>query len=106
MPRKPHKTPKKIRDVKYVCQGGKKITVRYGFNAQNLPTYAQATLNGKARFMPLNQYRTEAVSTVFGDDDNFSLMANRINYKNVRSSSMNIQSPSGEILFKGCTAPR
>lgn len=88
--------------VNYICQNGKKVTVTYGFNAQNLPTYAQASLNGKKRFMPINLYRSDNVSTIFGDENNFSVLGNVITLKNVNKSSINIQSPASEILFKSC----
>lgn len=94
----------KKQSVSYTCQGGKKLTVTYGFNAQNLPTYAQAKISGKSRFMPINLNRTELVSTVFGDENNFSVMADSINFSNVRKSSINVQSPASEILFKNCMA--
>ncbi len=92
----------KTKSVSYVCQNGKKVKVKYGFNKQNLPTYAEAYLNGKTRFMPVNLNRSDNVSSVFGDENNFSLMANPITLANVAKSSINIQSPASEILFKGC----
>lgn len=98
----------KTRTVSYSCQGGKKVAVKYGFNKQNLPTYAQASLNGKTRFMPINLNRSDAIGTVFGDEDNFSLSgavdADSLTFKNIRKSSVNIQSPGSEIIYKGCTA--
>ncbi|MDO4251546.1 MAG: adhesin [Moraxella sp.] len=94
----------KTKNVKYTCQSGKKLTVKYGFNKQNLPTYAEATLNGKKRFMPVNLYRSDNVSTIFGDENNFSVLGGVITYKNVGSSSVNVQSPASEILFKSCQA--
>lgn len=93
------------KSVNYRCQSGKKVTVTYGFNKQNLPTYAQATLNGKSRFMPVNLSRTDSTGTVFGDENNFSLSTGpRMTGKNYRSISMMVTSPSSEILFKSCKA--
>lgn len=94
----------KTKNVKYTCQSGKKLTVKYGFNKQNLPTYAEATLNGKKRFMPVNLHRSDNVSTIFGDENNFSVLGGVITYKNVGRSSVNVQSPASEILFKSCQA--
>lgn len=99
-----HKNTVKTKTVSYSCQNGKKVKVKFGFNKQNLPTYAQAHLNGKTRFMPINLNRSDSTYSVFGDENNFSLMANAITLNNVAKSSMNIQSPSSEILFKGCDA--
>ncbi len=89
------------KSVNYTCQNHKKVKVIYGFNKQGLPTYAQSVLNGKSRFMPINLYRSDNVDTVFGDENNFSLMGENITRKNYRSS-INIQSPNSEIIFKGC----
>lgn len=99
-----HKNTVKTKNVNYSCQNGKKVKVKFGFNKQNLPTYAQAHLNGKTRFMPINLNRSDNTASVFGDENNFSLMANAITLNNVAKSSMNIQSPASEILFKGCQA--
>lgn len=102
------KSAVKTRTVNYTCQNGEKVSVKYGFNKQNLPTYAQASLNGKTRFMPINLYRTDDVGTVFGDEDSFSLSggvdANALTYKNIRKSSINVLSPASEIIHKGCHA--
>lgn len=90
------------KSVNYSCQSGKKVKVTYGFNKQGLPTYAQATLNGKSRFMPINLNRSDTVDTVFGDENNFSLSTSAINKNNYRKASIMVMSPSSEILFKGC----
>ena len=92
------------KSVKYRCQNGKRTKVTYGFNKQGLPTYAQAYINGKTRFMPVNLYHSDIVSSAFGDENNFSLMSDVITAKNYRKSHINIQSPSSEIVYKGCTA--
>lgn len=92
------------RSVNYSCQSGKKVTVTYGFNKQGMPTYAQATLNGKSRFMPINLNRSDSVDTVFGDENNFSLSTSAMNKNNYRKISVSIMSPASEILFKNCKA--
>ena len=88
------------------CQTGGKVKVTYGFNKQGLPTYAQAELNGKTRFMPINLYRSNKSETVFGDEDNFSLVSagGGITSKSYTKPSVMIFSPSSEILFKNCKA--
>lgn len=87
----------------YTCQSGKKIKVTYGFNKQGLPTYAQANLNGKSRFMPINLNRSGDNNTVFGDENNFSLTAHtELNSRNYRKTNFMIFSPSSEILYKDC----
>lgn len=101
-PAEMHKATVKTQTVKYTCQGGKKVTVKYGFNKQNLPTYAEAKLNGKTRFMPINLNFTDVAGTHFGDDNNFSLAGDAFDYKTVRKSYINIQDPASNILFKGC----
>lgn len=99
-----HEATVKTQTVKYSCQSGKKVTVKYGFNKQNMPTYAEATLNGKVRFMPVNLHTSDATASDFGDENNFSLSADAFNYKTVHKAYVNIQDPASEILFKGCKA--
>lgn len=92
------------REVTYQCQGKKSVKVTYGFNKQKQPTYAQATLNGKSRFMPINLAHSDSVGTRFGDDDNFSLGASAITLANYHKVGVDtIQSPASDILYKDCT---
>lgn len=100
--REAHESTVKTSRVKYQCQQGKKLTVRYGFNKQGLPTYAEAKLNGKTRFMPINLNTTDATGTNFGDENNFSLYADPMTWKTHRKAGMSIQSPASEILYKLC----
>lgn len=87
--------------VSYQCQSHKKVTVTYGFDKQNKPTYAQAFLNGKVRFMPLNPKQTDQVDTVFGDENNFSLATSYMNAENYQVPML-ITDPAQEIIFKNC----
>lgn len=92
----------KHRQVNYTCQNNKKVSVTYGFNKQNLPTFAEANLNGKKRFLPINLGRSDMVDTVFGDEENFSIMTGALRLNNYHKSSANIQDASSEIIYKGC----
>ena len=92
----------KHRHVNYTCQNNKKVSVTYGFNKQNLPTFAEANLNGKKRFLPINLGRSDMVDTVFGDEENFSVMTGALRLNNYHKSSANIQDASSEIIYKGC----
>ena len=92
----------KHRQVNYTCQKNKKVSVTYGFNKQNLPTFAEANLNGKKRFLPINLGRSDMVDTVFGDEENFSIMTGALRLNNYHKSSANIQDASSEIIYKGC----
>ena len=85
-----------------VDQNNKKISVTYGFNKQNLPTFAEAHLNGKKRFLPINLGRSDDVDTVFGDEDNYSIMSSELRLGNYHKSSINIQDASSKIVYKGC----
>ena len=87
--------------VNYQCQSNKKVSVTYGFDKQNKPTYAQAFLNGKTRFMPLNIKRTDQVDTVFGDENNFSLTTSHMTVDNYQLPIL-ITDPAQEIIFKNC----
>ncbi|WP_019673294.1 ACP-like domain-containing protein [Psychrobacter lutiphocae] len=99
-----HDTAVKVRQVNYTCQNNGKISVKYGFNKQNLPTYAEAYLNGKTRFLPINLGRSDDVQTVFGDEENFSIMSDTLRLNNYHKSSVNIQNANSEFLYKGCDA--
>jgi len=92
----------KHRQVNYTCQNKKKVSVTYGFNKQNLPTFAEANLNGKKRFLPINLGRSDMVDTVFGDEEYFSIMTGALRLNNYHKSSANIQDASSEIIYKGC----
>ena len=92
----------KHRQVNYTCQNNKKVSVTYGFNKQNLPTFAEANLNGKKRFLPINLGRSDMVDTVFGDEENFNIMTGALRLNNYHKSSANIQDASSEIIYKGC----
>ncbi|MBB3107191.1 hypothetical protein FHS24_001708 [Psychrobacter luti] len=97
-----HDTAVKVRQVNYSCQNNNKVSVTYGFNKQNLPTYASANLNGKDRFLPINLGRSDDVDTVFGDEDNYSIMSSALSLGNYHKSSVNIQDASSKIVYKGC----
>lgn len=98
----------KTRNIKYSCSTGGSLNVKYGFNRYNLPTYAQASLNGKVRFIPINLNMSDDSSTAFGDENNYYMLVRNdfqsINYNNVRGSTMSVNSPSGEMLHKYCTS--
>ena len=89
--------------VNYACQSGKKITVKYGFNRQNLPTYAEAKLGGKVRKMPINLKHSDVAGTFFGKENTYNLSTDYLDRSNVRRVSMMAMSPSSEILFKNCS---
>ncbi|MDN5733573.1 MAG: adhesin [Psychrobacter sp.] len=101
-PSESYDTAIKHRQVNYSCQNNKKVSVTYGFNKEYLPTFAEATLNGKTRFLPINLGRSDNVGTVFGDEDNFSIMTGPLRLNNYHNSSANIQNAKSEILYKGC----
>lgn len=88
--------------VNYYCGQGKRLKVTYGFNKQGLPTYAQAYLSGKNRFMPINLNLSDMVGTTFGDDNNFSLHTAGITSRKYRAN-IQVQSPSSEIIYKSCS---
>ncbi|WP_315041132.1 adhesin [Faucicola mancuniensis] len=93
------------REVSYQCQGNKKTKVTYGFNAEKLPTYASIYANGKNRFMPINLDRSDSVDTVFGDENNYSLMtegSNDFTLSNYHKANVSIQNEASEIIYKDC----
>ncbi|XXQ68631.1 DUF7606 domain-containing protein [Neisseriaceae bacterium B1] len=93
----------KERQVNYTCSD-KSLSVTYGFNKQGLPTFAQAKLNGKKWFMPIDLNRSNHVDTVFGVEDNYNLVSDYLSLNNYHQSSVMVQDASDRILFKNCTA--
>lgn len=90
--------------VKYECQSGKKVLVKYGFNKEGLPTYASSYINGTSRYMPINLDRSDDVDTFFGTENTYSLSSEQMTKNNYRQQSIMIMSPSQQILFKDCRA--
>lgn len=100
-----HATTVLKRQVTYSCQSGKKAVVTYGFNKQKLPTYASINASGKDRFMPLNLNRSDNVDTIFGDENNYSLMTSgstALTLYNYHKLGANITNPASEMIYKGC----
>lgn len=54
--------------------------------------------------LPINLYRSDIAATEFGDQNNFNLSGQAFDLKTYRKSSIQIQSPANEILYKLCTA--
>ncbi len=90
--------------VQYDCQSGKSVKVTYQFNKQGLPTSAQAVINGRTQYMPINLSRSDSVSSVFGKDNQYVLSSGYLDSKNYKKSSILLTSPSNKILFKNCSA--
>lgn len=102
-----HASTVKTREVTYTCQSKATAKVVYGFNKQGLPTYAQATLGGKQRFMPINLDRSDDTSTFFGDDDSWKLGAGYMTLNNYHKVPVsNIQNPAHEITHKSCSVTK
>lgn len=94
------------KSVRYTCQGGKKVRVVYGFNKQGLPTFAEAKIGGKTRFMPINLAHSDNVGTRFGDENNFSMAGGAVTSQSYRNKDMMITAPDGEIVYQNCNAPK
>ena len=47
--------------------------MNYGFSDQALPTYAEANLGGKTRFLPINLVESAGNSMHFGDDKGWQI---------------------------------
>ncbi len=88
--------------VRYTCQSGKSLQVHYSFNSVGLPTSAQAFINGRTRYMPINLARSNNVDTIFGKEGQYVLASGYLDSKNFRKSQMLLTSPNNEILFKNC----
>lgn len=94
----------KIREVSYSCRQGGNLVVTYGFNAQRLPTYAEAFLGGKTRFMPINLNLSSVAGTTFGEsEDSWRLDADYMELNNYHKIGLaTVQDPANEITHKDC----
>lgn len=92
----------KVRQVTYNCSKGGRVKVTYGFNAQKLPTYAEASLGGKTRFLPINLAHSDIAGTSFGDENSWKIGSHAITLGNYHKSDVLIQSPNSEITHKHC----
>ena len=64
----------KVHQVTYSCTTGDTVQVNYGFSDQALPTYAEANLGGKTRFLPINLVESAGNSMHFGDDNDWQIL--------------------------------
>lgn len=64
----------KVRQVTYSCPTGDTVQVNYGFGDQGLPTYAEANLGGKTRFLPINLVKSVGEFMHFGDDKDWQIL--------------------------------
>lgn len=64
--------------------------MNYGFSDQALPTYAEANLGGKTRFLPINL--TESVGNFmhFGDDNDWQIAGLYLQLDNDHHSGIDI----------------
>lgn len=93
----------KVRQVTYTCATGGKVTVKYGFNRQEQPTYAEAFVGGKNRFMPINLARSDVAGTFFGDEGSYTLGVDTLTLNNYHKVSLaSIQDPASDITHKNC----
>lgn len=90
--------------VSYACQSGKKVTVKYGFNRQGLPTYASAKLGGKTRKLAINLGHSDVAGTFFGQAERgYRISTDYLDSKNFKRAGMMITGPNDYILFKNCS---
>lgn len=62
-----------VHQVTYSCPTGDTVQVNYGFNDQGLPTYAEANLGGKTRFLPINLVESGDEVMIFGDGNDWQI---------------------------------
>ena len=94
----------KTTTVAYKCQQGKKLTVKYGFNAAGIPVTATTKIAGKNRVMQYDQRTSDNVSTNFNNAQGFKLGAEAFELNNVRKASIStITNGQNVIAFKGCS---
>lgn len=96
------KTTTKIRQVSYQCTKGGALKVNYGFNKQKLPTYAQASLGGKTRFLPINLQHSDLAGTSFGDENSWRIGTDALTLANYQKSDILVEDPNSNITYKHC----
>lgn len=103
-PQQAHATTAVTKQVTYQCAGKKPVKVTYGFNKQGIPTFAEAFLEGKKRFMPMNLAHSDFVGTRFGHDKDHNYMLNTrgITSKDYKKSTIMVTTPDNKIIFKNC----
>ncbi|QMT33565.1 adhesin [Conchiformibius steedae DSM 2580] len=89
-------------NVSYTCQGGKHLTVSYGFNAAGVPVTATARVNGQNRVMRYDLNHSDNVSSFFKDARGYRLGASNIDSRNYRKASVMVTEPNNRIAFKSC----
>lgn len=94
-------------NVSYSCQQGKRLNVSYGFNANGIPVYAAAKINGAVRTMKYDMANSDAQDVNFKDKNGFSLGADGLERKTVRRADIvTVTNSQDEILFKNCSPRR
>ncbi|MPX29914.1 hypothetical protein D6D74_00005 [Moraxella catarrhalis] len=73
--------------------------MNYGFNDQGLPTYAEANLGGKTRFLPLNWTESGGEAMTFGDDKDWQIFGVYLQPDNDRHSGIHIY-PDAEPSYR------
>lgn len=99
---KADETATKVRQVSYSCNKGGAVKVTYGFNKQKLPTYAEAHLGGKTRFLPINLAHSDVAGTSFGDENSWAISGGAMTLGNYHKSDVLIMDPNSEIQYKHC----
>lgn len=89
--------------VSYTCQQGKKVNVRYAFNAAGIPVNASVKIAGAIRTLPYDLASSDNVDTNFQDKKGFRLNMEGMERKNVNSANIAvINTPSGDVVYKDC----
>lgn len=101
-PSEAHATTTKVRQVTYSCTKGGKVKVNYGFNNKKLPTYAEAHLGGKTRFLPINLAHSDSAGTAFGDENSWTIGSSAITLGNYHKTDVLVLDPNSEIQYKNC----
>ena len=90
----------KVRQVTYSCTTGGTVQVNYGFNNQELPTYAEANLGGKTRFLPINLVESIGELMIFGDDNDWQIFGLYLQLDNDHHSYVHIIDPDAEASYR------
>lgn len=79
--------------------------MNYGFSDQALPTYAEANLGGKTRFLPINLVESAGNFMHFGDDNDWQIAGRYLQLdKDHHSLKVGKDHHSGIIIYPGAEA--
>ncbi|MDO5091295.1 MAG: adhesin [Cardiobacteriaceae bacterium] len=93
----------KNQSVAYTCQGNRRLSVSYRFDARGTPQSATATVDGKAVTLNYDSVNSDGVESYFVGQG-YRLGTGGMDAGNFRKTAIaTLTSPNDDILYKSCT---